>query len=538
MDIPSLRRRALPVGLFVFTLVIRLVALWRFALTPYAEPVTGDMAFYAEWGKRIAAGELTQFHAFYGQPLYAYLLGGLFSISGFQPVLMAAVQAVFDALTAVVIFKIALCVFRETPRRAAVIGAVAAAAWALFVPAAAYSLLLIPASWTTCAWWLAVWWILRRSADARPPEWLFVATGLGAFAMMSATILFALPLLLYRAATRRSVAAAAAILCGVLLGTAPAWIHNALVARDPVFLSAHSGLNFWIGNNPGANGYPRVPRELPSEQAALLRESVTLAEQTVGRPLKRSEVSVFWSNKARQFIAAEPAAWLRLVSLKAKNFWNAFTYDDLSSITALRDARVIAPGVSFGMIGAFALAGCFVALRIVRARWIVATVLLQMLTLLPVFVNERYRLAAVPGLLIIGVFFLAELWRAVARADWRLSALYTALLAACAWFTTLSPGERALSTLDDYKTAKRHVAAGEYARAELRFRRAFEPMVSASQVSAAVAGGFTESAQEKLRGGDRSAALAMLEQAIRINPSDNRLIELRRRIADEPPSED
>jgi hypothetical protein len=534
MDTLSLRRLALPAGLFVLTLATRLVALWRFSLTPYSQPVTGDMAFYAQWGKRIASGEFTDFHAFYGQPLYAYLLGGLFSISGFQPVLMGAVQAVLDALTAVLIFEIALCVFRETPNRAAAIGAVAAGAWALFVPATTYSLLLVAASWTTFAWWLAVWWIFRRSVDARPLEWLFVAAAVGAFAMMSATILFALPPILYRAATRRSVAAAAAIFCGILAGTAPAWLHNAIVARDPVFLSAHSGLNFWIGNNPDANGYPRVPRELPSEQAALLAQSITVAEAAAGRPLKRSEVSEFWSAKASDYIASNPSDWTRLLGVKGKNFWNRFIYDDLSSITALRDAGVIWPGLSFGLIAAFALPGCVLAAAIPRARWVIAVVFLQMIALLPVFVNERYRLSAAPGLLLLAVFFLHAVWSAIAFADGRRLAVSLALLAASAWFVSLSPGEPALWSLDDYKTAKRQLVARDYANAERRFRRALESMLPASQVSAAVASGFVESAQEKLQAGDRATALEILREASRINPADDRIRELHRRLSQTP----
>ena len=74
------------------------------------------------------------------------------------------------------------------------------------------------------------------------------------------------------------------------------------MARDPVFLSAHSGVNFWIGNNPVATGYPRFPPGLHAGQEAMLRDSITTAEKRAGRNLKRSEVSAFWS--------AQAAAWI------------------------------------------------------------------------------------------------------------------------------------------------------------------------------------------------------------------------------------
>ena len=354
-------------------------ALSRFAASSYAEPVTGDTAFYADWAQRIANGELTDFRAFYGQPLYAYLLGAVFRVAGFQPLLIAAIQAVLDALTAVIIYHIALLVFRNAPRRAVVIGAVAAAGWALFLPAATYSLLLIPASWLALGWWFAVWWLLRRSANASAAEWFVVAAGIGAVAMISATVLFALPLFLARAAMQRFAPGALAVLLGLLAGTAPAWLHNTLLAHDPVFLSAHSGVNFWIGNNPEANGFPRVPRDLPSEQAALLQASISIPEAAAGHDLKRSEVSAYWSNRARAFIAAQPAQWLRLVGVKVRNFWSCFVYDDLSSITALRDAKITVAPLSFGMLAVFGLPGCVVALRKRGPRWIVAAITVQLI---------------------------------------------------------------------------------------------------------------------------------------------------------------
>ena len=532
MDSTVLRQRVLPLALFVLTLGLRLFALSRFGVTPYAEPASGDMAFYAEWAQRIARGELTDFRAFYGQPLYAYLLGAMFSVAGFQPLLIGAIQAVLDALTSVLLYQIALLAFPEVPRRALVIGVVAAAGWAFFVPAATYSLLLIPASWLALAWWFSVWWLLRRSTDARVAEWFLVAAVIGAVAMISATVLFALPLFLLRAAERRFAPAALAVLLGLLAGTAPAWLHNALLARDPVFLSAHSGVNFWIGNNPEANGFPRVPRELPSEQAALLRASIAIPEAAAGGELKRSEVSAYWSRRARDFIAAQPAQWLRLVGVKMRNFWNRFVYDDLSVITALRDARITPAGLSFGMLAVFGLPGCVVALRKPHARWIVAAVAVQLIALLPVFVNERYRMAAAPGLLLLAAWFLSEFWNAAARLRWKRTAVLLALLAGSAWFVTLPVGDTALLALDDYKTARRHLEARQFVLAEIRMRRAFEPMVPASQVAAGVANGFVEAAQERLQAGDRAAALEIVREAFRIHPANERHRELQRRLAE------
>src|SRR5437764_4862348 len=161
--------------------------------------------------------------------------------------------------------------------------------------------------------------------------------------MFVTTILFLVPLyltvILFKSSSNRErsllakLSAIAFLFLGIGAGTSPCWIHNYFVARDPVFLSAHSGVNFWIGNNPLATGYPRFPPGLHAGQEVMLKESINVAEKAAGRPLKRSEVSAYWFAKAKAYIGHHFGAWLNLLWTKVCNFWNAFQYDDLSMIT-------------------------------------------------------------------------------------------------------------------------------------------------------------------------------------------------------------
>ena len=406
-----LRRHALAASAFFFTLALRLITLARLYDSPYGLPLTSDMKFYADWGRRIAAGQWTDGHAFYAQPLYSYFLGAIFALAGFQPFWIGLIQALLDATTALLIFQIASQVFADhPPRKRLWIASLAAAGWAFYVPAAAYCGLMIPTAFVTASWWFTVWWILRRSATARGTEWLGLAFLIGLAALISAATLVSLGLVLAAIVWQKRLRFLLPVVAGIVIGTAPGWMHNVIVARDPVFISAHGGLNFWIGNHPGAIGYPKIPAELPSDQAALLEESIRIAEREAGHALPRSAVSHYWSAKAWEYIAAHPSDWLVLLGVKLKNFWNAFCYDDLSSITPLRDAGIVLPGVQFGLLAALGLPGAIFAFQNRKARWIIAAIGLQMLALLPVFVNERYRLPAAPGLLLLSAFFVTKLW--------------------------------------------------------------------------------------------------------------------------------
>ena len=268
------------------------------------------------------------------------------------------------------------------------------------------------------------------------------------------------------------------VLAGVFLGASPAWIHNYFVAHDSVFLSAHSGVNFWIGNNPVATGYPKFPPGLHAGQEAMLKDSITSAEKAAGRPLKRSEVSTYWSQKARDWIRRHPMAWLKLLGTKFKNFWSAFSYDDISVITALRDQSVTLPGEGFGLIAALGLPGLLIACwKFPTSRWIAAAVLLHMGSLLTVFVTERYRLAAVPGLLLFAAYGLWELWQSIATARYRLAGLFLFLLFFGTAFVSMPQKDPTLWALDTYNSGLQALDARqvELARQKLDLAYAYSP---------------------------------------------------------------
>jgi tetratricopeptide (TPR) repeat protein len=476
---------------FASVFLVRLIALSRLTSSPFLLPSSGDMHFYDDWARQILQGRFTDHFAFYGLPLYAYLLAFLYKVFGYSPFVPGFLQACLDAGTATLLYKIAVRIFRArnepelVDHRAGVIGILAAAGWAFFVPAQAYSVILMPTVWFVFVFWFLVWQIVKAERAPGPLHCLAYGALIGITATGVATILFLVPLLLAVLLLRprcdmtsRSpwgvrICAAALLFLGIGAGTSPCWIHNYFVARDPVFLSAHSGINFWLGNNPEATGYPHFPG-LHAGQTAMLKDSVDLAEAAAGRSLKRSEISDYWSAKARAYIRGDFSGWLRLLGRKLGNFWNAFEYDDLSVIANLRQQRVLVPGPRFGIVAALAIPGLFFSLRAFPAsRWVAAAIFLHMATVLPVFVTERYRLAAVPGLLLFAAFGLHELWQSCSLGDYRPLATYLGLLLAAAFFVTLPRKEPSLWAMQDYNSGRQALESNNLRLAELHLRRAY-----------------------------------------------------------------
>ncbi|HYY13067.1 MAG TPA: tetratricopeptide repeat protein [Chthoniobacterales bacterium] len=524
--------------LFFFVFALRAIALARLTSSPFMLPAHGDMHFYNEWAQRILHGRLTDHLAFYGLPLYAYLLAMLYTLFGYDPFVPALLQALIDAGTAVLVYQIGARIFSSgesdvsNPRtvpafflhnRGKLIGALTAVGWALFVPAQAYAVILMPMAYSTFVFWLVVWLIVRNDLAPTARECFLLGLLIGVSAMTVATILVLVPLvmaaLVFKGKIDRprlgtSIALGVTVLFGgIATGTSPCWIHNYFVGHDSVILSGHSGINFWIGNNPTANGYPKFPPGLHAGQTAMLQDSISQAEAAVGHHLKRAEVSAYWSSKAREYITTHFAEWLMLVLVKIRNFWNAFQYDDLSVITNLREVGVILRGIYFGIVAVLAVPGMVLAWHLApRSRWVTAAILLQMLALLPVFVTERYRLAAVPGLLLLAAFGLSTLWQACVTKQFRCAVVYFALLITSAIAVSLPQRDPSLWALDAYNSGWHALETDDLSLAEKKLDIAYAYVPGNAEINFAL--GNLRFAQN-----DNNGAKSFYLAALRLDPN-------------------
>lgn len=518
--------------IFAVVLLVRLANLARLSRSAFLLPSRGDMHFYNDWAQRILHGEVSHL-AFYGLPGYAYLLALLYRIFGYDPFVPGSLQAVLDAVTSVLIYSFTLRIGQQRSADAAmgsrqqfgpqIFASIAALSWAFFVPAEAYSVILMPTAWFVFAFWLVVWWATRGKVAPNKIECCILGIIIGITATLVANILLLVPLVLAALIIKSKASesrrwknvllGAALLIAGLSIGTAPCWIHNYIIARDPVFLSAHSGVNFWIGNNPDSNGYPRFPPGLHAGQAAMLQDSVTQAESLAGRSLKHAEVSAFWSAKAKQYISRHFRDWLRLLGLKIRNFWSAFQYDDLSVITNLREQGVIFPGCYFGLVAALAIPGLFfTAWSRPQSRWIVLAILLSMFGLLAVFITERYRVVAVPGLLILGAGGLSILWESCLSLRIPAAVSYLALLAGSTILVSWPQGAPSLWALDAYNSGWQALESSNLPLAEQKLAIAYAYVPENSETNFALA-------NLRLAENNRNAAKLFYRATLQIDPN-------------------
>jgi hypothetical protein len=187
---------------------------------------------------------------------------------------------------------------------------------------------------------------------------------------------------------------------GLVLPILPVTLHNALVGHDFVPIASQGGVNFYIGNNPVADGYTAI---VPGTRATWWGghdAAVAIAEHARGRALRASEVSRYWTAEGLAFLRADPAAALRLYVRKLYLFWWGAEISNNEHIYFLRryslpmQATLWHAGLyfPFGLVGPLALLGMGLAWVRLRARVVplVAFVALYMISVVLFFVCARY----------------------------------------------------------------------------------------------------------------------------------------------------
>jgi Tfp pilus assembly protein PilF len=165
----------------------------------------------------------------------------------------------------------------------------------------------------------------------------------------------------------------------------------------------------------------------------------------------------------------------------------------------------------FGLVAALALPGILFALRLApQSGWVLCAVLLHMLSLLSVFVTERYRLAAVPGVLLFASCGLVELWRSCVRANYVRVGIYLALLAPATLFVTIAKKDPALWALDPYNSGWQALDSKNFALAKEKLELAYAYVPQNAEINFALG-------NLQLEQGDKTGAKAWYRETLKID---------------------
>jgi len=485
---------------------------------PYFSAPETDAAYYDDWARQLAAGELGEIPLF-RVPLYPLLLGACYRLFGGGYLLPRLFQALCSALT--------ILLLAELTRRLAGRGAGLLAAGALALHGLSIyftgELLL-----TTLVVALDLGFLLvfLFAEEERPRLHLGSGLLLGLSVITRPTALLAAPLglawILVRGFRGKKPSALPTILfcLGVTLPILPVTLTNLIAGGEPVLLATQGGVNFYIGNNPEATG---AHATLPPVGAAWQREDArALAEAEAGRRLSAAEESSFWYGKGVDFARSHPGQWLALMAKKTALFWNRVeTGSNRDYGFAARDSLVLrlTLPLGFAIIGPLGLAG--LALLLIRRDlrqgpllFLALFTLVYMAGVVIFFVNARFRMPVVPLLILFGtVFTLRVITRLRHHRVPGLAALLLAgALLATYWPLGISSGDPAFG---NFHTGNALLKQGDLAGARAAFRKVLAETPGYAQAHLNI--GFTH-----FREGNLPAAATAFREELRLHPQDEK----------------
>jgi tetratricopeptide (TPR) repeat protein len=378
---------------------------------PFFSWLAMDSQEYDRWAQGIAAGDWLGSQVFFQAPLYPYLLATAYTVMGHRLALVYLLQILLAAAGCWALYRAG----REMADERTGLGAALLAA--VYGPFLFYDAQLLKESLAVTATSFLLWALAAARSRPGVKAWIGAGALLGILALLRENALLLVPFLLPLAWRRQDrwpglARRGGALVAGLVLALLPVALRNGVVGGDFLPTTSQGGVNFYIGNNAAADGtyQPIVPgKQIPELERG---EPARLAEQALGRPLSPGEVSRYWLDQALGWAREHPGDFLRLQLRKLGMFWSWYEWPDAVDyyyVKTLSPALRL-PLLEFGGAVILVLAGLFLARRRLDAfapallfalGWMASTVIF--------FLFSRYRLPAVPALLVLGGAALAEI---------------------------------------------------------------------------------------------------------------------------------
>ena len=401
------RRTWLPfIAITLFAFALRYAYLVQARAVPMFDGLIEDGEAYGAWSDKIVAGDWVGDQIFYQAPLYPYFLAIVKLAVGKSLWSIRIVQITLGSVSCGILF---LAGKRFFSRGA---GIAAGIILALYPPAIFFDGCIQKANLGLL--WIVLLLLALARAVERPSfaRWLAAGAALGLLMLTREETILLVPviavwiLVALRARPRSSRARSVGGWCaGLVLVLVPVASRNYAVGGEFVLTTSQAGSNFYIGNNPRANGTYVPLKPGRSNVSYERRDAIDLAEQDAGRPLSPKEVSNYWFARSFEFIRSEPGAWIKLLLTKVNLVLNAYESPDAEDQYFYERFVPLLAALSavlhYGIVLPLAAAGIVLTWRRRRDLSILHAMLATLYAGVVIFyVFARYRYPVVPILIL------------------------------------------------------------------------------------------------------------------------------------------
>jgi tetratricopeptide (TPR) repeat protein len=477
-----LRPKDWPTGLIVvvvWSLIVRVIHLIAFfGNSPFSDTLVSDAYIFESWGARIADGDWAgDPRPFVLPPLYPYLIGMVYTVSGRIPEFIILLQSTLGVISAGLVWRIA-------GRRFG--GVAGIAAGILFGSAGSilfYESMLVG---TSVAIFLTVLFLCFWEQWSREEALLSLGMAgffLGLLAVLRPNFLLVAPVILVSTVWRARKLGYRKVLRSTIvflfLTGSPflvLLVRNGVIAGEWTPLSSHGGINFYMGNHAGAPGWFSPPPGMaanitPREPEGNLVGPRRLAEAEMGHTLTDREVSDYWFAKGIAFVVTDPFEATPVFYRKIRLFLSAYEVP-LNYSYEYHRTYANALNIPFGQLWFLYPLGIVGGLVALSKRKSCSGLILFLLSyasgVILFHVSTRYRMPILPVLTILGgyaVQSLVESARAKQRASFAREAILLAVLVAFFVYERSMWDVSRDRSMDPFNLGTSHLYEGQFDRA-------------------------------------------------------------------------
>jgi tetratricopeptide (TPR) repeat protein len=383
---------------------VRLLYLLEIASIPLFYHLAGDGRAYDEWGQRIAAGDWLGQGVFYQAPLYPYFLGFLQVILGHNLWLIRLVQVALGAISCALIFTTGRNLFSRQA------GIAAGLILSFYAPGIFFDGLIEKSILDFFLLSLFLWLVTQAETKQQWKPWLVGGVVLGLLGLsrenaliLAAVVPFWIGIHFSQALLIKRLQWIGLFFAGLLLVLLPVGLRNLTMGGEFKLTTSQLGANFFIGNNPQADGtYVSVGKAIGEPQLEG-KDAKRLAERASGRSLTAGEVSDYWLQQSWNYIRSQTGHWLALLGKKWLLVWNAREIEDSDDFYIYQQWSWLLSFLGwinhFGVLVPLAVMGIFLTARKWRQLWLLYAMILSLAISVTIFyVFGRYRFPLVPFL--------------------------------------------------------------------------------------------------------------------------------------------
>ena len=402
----------------ILALVIRLIFLFQIRTTPLFNFLAADTGDFEKFALEILQGNLLSRETIYFNPFYPFFPAGIYYIFGHYPFLVLVTQAILDVGTCLILYLLSMRIFRDRWT-----GLLAAFIYAGYGLAIFYTGIMLGATFSTFLSITGAYLIILSWQQERRWLWLFAGIILGLCGLLRPNTLFVIPFviiwLVLRKRGRLKIAARlfrfALLLGGILLIILPFSFRHYLITGNISLPFGNGGFNFYVGNHHGAPGTYTYLKGISNSPSGQIKSSVLQAKKITGEEVGLSQASTYWFGRGMSFVKKYPVEYLLLQGRKFLLFWN---YQEIGqnidySFSRRFSSLLSLPSFSFGIIAPLAWLGFIFSLRRHAGDILLPGMFLfaYMTSIIIFFVSARYRLPAIPFVIIFSSYGVSSFIR-------------------------------------------------------------------------------------------------------------------------------